>query len=389
VLVSAFHIESVGESGMLEQVNYEVLDKAKLAFIAASKRTLRFAEKYGFVPDEKLGASANVFSLDLKPFLKQGAERLFITLLPEGLGTADDARPEDLSDKELEIFWRNIGLKTMGALTNDAASGGMQTVLISLYLPSSTPERVFDQSFLAGFLDGFVAGCKTVGCVWLSGETPQLKGKICEDKLDIAGALFGLMPPGVAPIDGSNLSAGDKIVFLGSSGPHENGFTTLRRIANNLPNGYRSKLPDGTEFWQAINAPSVLYTPVIQELLKAKVAISGIENITGHGWQKLMRAKKPLRYVIQQMLPVPPVFEFVETATGLAKSEMFKIFNCGVGMALYFKNQADARQAVSIAEKNGLKAVVAGEVVEAPKREIVIEPLGIHLDDKTFGLGKD
>jgi phosphoribosylformylglycinamidine cyclo-ligase len=374
---------------MIEQVNYEVLDKAKQAFIDASKKTLGFAEKYGFVPDEKLGASANVFALDLKPFLAQHAEKLFITLIPEGLGTADDARPDDLTAKELESFWHNVGLKTMGALTNDAASGGMQTILISLYLPSSTPETVFDQSFLNGFLNGFVSGCKTVGCVWISGETPQLKGKIYPDKLDVAGALFGLMPPGITPIDGANLKAGNKIVFLNSSGPHENGFTTLRKIAKDLKDGYRTKLPDGKEFWQAINAPSVLYTPVIQDLLKAKLPITGIENITGHGWQKLMRSKKPLRYVIHQTLPVPPVFEFVEQVTGMTRSESLKIFNCGVGMAVYLDTQETAQETVSIAKKHGLNAIVAGEIVEAPRREIAVEPLGLRLDDKTFGLGKD
>jgi phosphoribosylformylglycinamidine cyclo-ligase len=374
---------------MLEQVNYEVLDKAKHAFIEASKRTLGFAGKFGFVPNEKLGASANVFSLDLKPFIEQGAERLFITLLPEGLGTADDARPDDLSAAELELFWYNIGLKTVGALTNDAASAGMQTILISLYLPSSSPERVFDQYFLNGFLEGFVTGCKTIGCVWLSGETPQLKGKIYEDKLDIAGALFALMPPGVTPIDGSLLKAGDKIVFLGSSGPHENGFTTLRRIAQDLEEGYRTKLSDGTQFWQAINAPSVLYTPFLQELLSAGIALSSIENVTGHGWQKLMRSKKALRYVIKQMLPVPPIFEFVEMAAGMNSAQMLKIFNYGVGMALYLDSLANAQEAVKMAHKHGLKAIVAGDVVEAEKREIVVEPLGVILDDKAFSLGKD
>lgn len=374
---------------MLEQVNYEVLDKAKYAFIAASKKTLGFASRYGFVPDEKLGASANVFSLDLKPFLEAGSERLFITLLPEGLGTADDARPDDLNHQELKSFWHNIGIKAISALTNDAASAGMQTILISLYLPSSAPERVFDQPFLEGFLDGFVTGCKTVGCVWISGETPQLKGKIYEDKLDIAGALFGLMPPGVVPIDGSRLKPGDKIVFVASSGPHENGFTTLRRIAKDLPNGYRTKLPDGTEYWQTINAPSVLYTPLIQAMLAAKVGISSIENVTGHGWQKLMRSKKRLRYLICELPPVPPIFEFVEKTTKMSKTEMIKIFNYGVGMALYLDSAKSAQEAVTIANSLGLKAIVAGEVQESERREIIVEPLALRLGDDSFGLGKD
>jgi phosphoribosylformylglycinamidine cyclo-ligase len=155
---------------MIEQVNYAALDSAKSAFIEASRKTMRFAQRFGFVPDDRLGASANIFALDLRQFLDAGADKLYITLLPEGLGTADDARPDDLSSAELVGFWRNIGLKTMGCLTNDAASSGMQTILISLYLPSSNPERVFSKPFLEGFLGGFVetSRCKNLDMCYFS-----------------------------------------------------------------------------------------------------------------------------------------------------------------------------------------------------------------------------
>ena len=373
---------------MLDQVNYSALDQAKNAFIAASKRTMNYASKFGFVPDSRLGASANVFSLDLKPFLQNGAENLFITLIPEGLGTADDARPDDLSSEELIGFWHNIGIKTISALTNDAASAGMQTVLMSLYLPSSSPETVFNKTFLKGFLEGFVKGCEVVGCVWISGETPQLKEKIYPDKLDIAGALFGLVPAGKQPIDGSQLAAGDKIVFIGSSGPHENGFTTLRNLARNLSAGYRTKLPDGQEFWQAINAPSVLYTPLIQELLKADIKITSVENITGHGWQKLMRSKKPLKYQIENTLPVPPIFSFIEDATTISKLEMLKIFNYGVGCAIFVKGEDAAKEIVEIATRLQYRAIVAGTVLSSDKREVVT-PFGISLNDESFTLQRE
>ncbi len=287
------------------------------------------------------------------------------------------------------MFWHNIGLKTISALTNDAASGGMQTVLISLYLPSGAPERVFDKPFLHGFLDGFVSGCKTVGCVWISGETPQLKGKIYEDKLDIAGALFALAPPGVAPLDSTKLAAGNKIVFVNSSGPHENGFTALRKIASGLPQGYRTKLPNNQEFWQAINAPSILYTPFVQSLLANKVAVTGIENITGHGWQKIMRSKKTFRYVISKMLPVPPVFKFIEERTNSNAGDMIKIFNYGVGMAVYVENENAAQQAVAIASQHNLTAIIAGEISAASKREVLVEPLKVSLTDESFALKKD
>ncbi len=369
---------------MMEHVDYNTLDQAKNAFIRAGQKTVGFARAYGFMPKSGFGASANVFSLNLKPFLKAGATNLHITLLPEGLGTADDARPGDLSEKEALQFWHNIGLKTVAVLTNDAASTGMQTILLSLYLPSSTPELVFSPVFMKGFLDGFVQGCKTVGCVYFSGETPQLKGKIAEGKLDIAGALFGLMPPGIPPVDGSKLKAGDNIVLVESSGPHDNGFTTLRALAQKLPHGYRTRLPGGQQYWQAINAPTVLYTPLVQGILKAGIRPVNLEPLTGHGWQKLMRSKKSLRYVITKMLPVPPVFKFVETKLGLTPRQMIQVFNYGAGLAVFTRTQKEAEKVVAIAKKLKLKAIVAGHTEASKSREVVVKPLRVTLGSKKF-----
>ncbi|MDF2379398.1 MAG: AIR synthase related protein [Candidatus Gracilibacteria bacterium] len=374
----------MSDSKTLDHVDYDALDSAKNAFIDACKRTLNFASDFGFIPDGRLGASANVFQLNLKPFLEAGAENLNITLLPEGLGTADDARPEDLSDEELQQFWYNIGIKTVSVMTNDAASSGMQTILISLYLPTSTPELLADPNFLKGFLNGFVDGCEKVGCVYFSGETPQLKTKIYPDKLDIAGALFGLMPPGVPPVDGSNIAAGNKMVFIQSTGPNENGFTSLRGLAEELPGGYRTKLPSGQEYWQAINNPSVLYTPIIQDLFKAGVHPTNIEPISGHGWQKIMRSKKPLRYVIEEMLPVTEVFQFVSEHSKTPMNEMIKIFNCGLGMVIFVESDEDAQKVIEVCEKHKLNAIAGGHLEEAPAREIVVKPLDTVLSSESF-----
>jgi phosphoribosylformylglycinamidine cyclo-ligase len=370
----------------LDHVDYNSLDSAKNAFISASKKTVKFAEKYGFMPESGFGASANVFSLNLKPFLKKKADNLFVTLLPEGLGTSDDARPDDLTESQLQKFWHNIGIKTVAVMTNDAASTGMQTILISLYLPSSNPEFVFNKNFMKGFLDGFVSGCKTVGCVYFSGETPQLKNKIYPNKLDIAGALFGLMPPGKPPIDGQNLKAGNQIVFIESSGPHDNGFTSLRELANRLPNGYHTKLPSGKEYWEAINAPTVLYTPLIQDILSAGIQPTNVEPISGHGWQKLMRSKKPFRYLIHHVLPVPEVFKFVEKQSKTSQKEMIKIFNYGLGLAIFVESKEDADKVIKIAKKNKLNAILAGEIQKSEKREVVIKPFGITLESDEFKL---
>lgn len=372
---------------MVDRVDYRALDRAKNAFIAASQRTSHFAERFG-VMSGSFGGSANVFALDLKPFLTADGGELYMTLLPEGLGTADDARPADLNHEELLRFWRNIGGKTMSVLSNDAAAAGMQTILISLYLPSALPEKVFTEEFMEGFLDGFVEGCRTVGCVYFSGETPQLKGKIVEDKLDIAGALWGLVPSGFKPIDPGELRVGDSIVFVESSGPHENGFTTLRDLAQHLAQGYRTRLPSGMEYWEAINAPGHLYTPLIQAVMATGVRPSNVEPITGHGWEKLMRSSKPFRYVIEEMLPVPEIFTFVQEQSGMSTEEMLRTFNYGVGLAIDVHTNEEAEKVVRIAAEHGLKSGVAGRVEASEEREVVVKPLAVALKGGDFMLAK-
>lgn len=372
----------------LDHVNYDVLDDAKGAFIQAARSTVRFAEKFGVVPGERFGSSANLFALDISSFVKSGAGQIFVSLVPEGLGTADDARPDDLTSAELIEFWRNIGIKTVSVLTNDAASSGLQTILIGLYLPSCQPERVFTPEFMSGFLDGFVTGCRAVGCVYLSGETPQLKTKIVADKLDIAGSLFALLPAGVDAIGSTPLSPGDKLFLVESSGPHENGFTSLRDLAGRIKDGYHAKISDGTEYWRAINAPSKLYTPLIQKLLAEKIPLTNVENITGHGWLKIMRSDQPLRYRISNFPPILPIFEFVREQSGISYHDLFQIFNCGSGMAICAPPSVASERIISIARECGLLAVEAGAIEAAPRREVVIEPLGVTLGADLLSLKK-
>lgn len=370
----------------MDHVDYDTLDAAKNAFITACKRTTGFAKKYGFIPDERFGASANVFELDLNQFLTGENPKLHITLVPEGLGTADDAHPEDMTDEEAVQFWYNIGIKTVGVMTNDAASSGMQTILISLYLPSSTPELLFNEVFLKGFLDGFVDGCEKVGCVYFSGETPQLKTKIVERKLDIAGACFGLMPAGVAPVDAHKLAAGNTMVFIGSTGPDANGYTSLRDLATRLPQGYRTPLPSGIEYWKAINNPTVLITPLIQQLFEKGVSLTNIEPISGHGWQKIMRSHKALRYVVEEMLPVPEIFQFVQEQTESTAEQMIQIFNYGLGFVLFLDQEDQAETVVSTAKALGLEACKAGYLEDAEQREVVVKPLNVTLKSDSFQL---
>jgi phosphoribosylformylglycinamidine cyclo-ligase len=340
------------------------------------------------VPDSALGASANVFNLSLAGWLAQGGGGLQVSLVSEGLGTADDARPSDLTESETYEFWFNIGIKAISCLTNDIATVGMRPLLVSQYLPSSTPETIFSDALLSGFLDGFVDGCRQVGCVYISGETPQLKTKIVADRLDVAGAVFGVVPPGCEAISGRLLGPDKPIVFFASSGPHENGFTPLRAFAERLPDGYRTRLPDGTQLWRAMNAPSVLYSPLVQGLLKEGISPISMENISGHGWQKIMRSGRPLRYRIQEMLPVHPLFQFYADQMRIPLTELLTVFNCGVGFMVVVPDLPCAERAVAIASQHGVLAKVVGYTEVAESRQVEVVPLHCTLGSEGFILAK-
>lgn len=352
-------------------IDYLPLDAAKLKFIEACRRTINFASDLGYVLKPELGASAN-------GFVFHNPTTRMATIVPEGLGTADDARPDDLTSEELTAFWYNIAFKVMAALTNDCCSSGFRPVLLGLYLPCATPD-VFTEEFLKGFLDGIVEGCRKVGAVYLGGETPQLISKMQKGSIDIAGAVMGITDK---VIDNSKLSPGDYIISFASSGPHENGFTSLRSLADKLPDGYHTKLPDGTEYWQAINAPSILYSPIIQSALAAGINLTNLEVISGHGWQKVMRSKQPLQYNFDEILPVTQIFDFVRDAMEIDDQKLFATFNCGTGMVAFTKDLKDGEKLLEIAGALGIKGMVSGQVAESSTRLVNIKPRKVVLEDE-------
>lgn len=152
--------------------------------------------------------------------------------------------------------------------------------------------------------------------------------------------------------------------------------------------GYRTKLPSGKEYWEALNLPSILYTGLIQTILAAGVHPTNVEPITGHGLQKLMRPKKNFSYVIEKMLPVPEIFSFVEKAAKISPAEMIKIFNYGVGYAIFTRTQTEAERVILIAKRHKLKAIIAGRVAASKKREVVVKPLNAILKGDSFSLTK-
>jgi phosphoribosylformylglycinamidine cyclo-ligase len=131
-------------------------------------------------------------------------------------------------------------------------------------------------------------------------------------------------------------------------------------------------------------APTTLYSPVTEALWAGGVRVHYAANITGHGWRKLLRHPKPLRYRVHTVPPVPPVLGFIQQQAGQDAEEAYGTLNMGAGFAL-FVHADDAEQAVALARDCGVPAWVAGRVEEGPK-ELLIEPLGLRFAGDTLQL---
>jgi len=183
---------------------------------------------------------------------------------------------------------------------------------------------------------------------------------------------------------GEKLQAEDVIVFLESSGIHANGLTMARKIAEKLPEGYVTKLPDGSLYGEALLKPTIIYNSVIQDLFKNKIDLHYISNITGHGWRKVMRHPGKFIYRLDKIPPVPPVLKFMIEQGPISPKEAYGSLNMGAGLAI-FVSEKNLKKTLTIAKKNGIKAYQVGRIEKGPK-QVIVEPLNITYQGSSLKL---
>jgi len=174
---------------------------------------------------------------------------------------------------------------------------------------------------------------------------------------------------------GERLGAGDAIVLLAASGIHANGVSLARKLAERLPEGYGTRLADGTKYGEALLVPTTLYSPVTEALAAAGIVPHYCANVTGHGWRKLMRHPGEFTYRIDTLPPVPPVLDFIRAQAAIDHREAYGNLNMGAGFALFVPAR-HASRCVEIAADCGVPAWHAGAVESGPRR-VIIAPLDL------------
>ena len=355
-------------------VDYGSLDPAKLLAQRAAASTAGALARFGLaeVPGSR-GESAYVWE-------EPDGYRAFVI---EGLGTknlvADAMRP--ITGK---TYYDAVARDTVAMIVNDVTVVGAEPQVVTAYWAVGESAWFDDRARTADLVRGWTEACAECGATWGGGETPALAGIIASGTIDLGGACVGVVRPKNRLVLGDRLAPGDAIVLVASSGIHANGLTLARALADRLPQGYATDIGGGTTYGEALLAPTVLYPPVVRDLFAAGVDVHYLANVTGHGWRKLMRARRELRYVMHTVPAPTPLFRFLLDRGELAPAEAYATFNMGAGFAVYV-SAAQASTVVEIATRHHLGAWNAG-VVEAGPREVVIEPLAVRYAGDTLAL---
>lgn len=346
-------------------VDYDVLDPAKRDALSAALSTAPLMRALGGESiDRSRGASAFLFSVG----------RITLGAVLECLGTKSLIASQYQEETGVDR-WADTGYDAVSAIVNDLCSVGALPLVIHAYFAAGGSGWYEVPGRQESLIEGWRRACEVSGATWGGGESPSLSGLVADGEIELAGSSVGRIPEGKVPILGDELSAGDQIVLVASSGIHTNGASLARRLARELPDGYRTRLPSGRLFGEAVLDPSVIYVPLVAKLLERDVPVTYLSHISGHGFRKIMRAHRALTYRINVLPPVPEILGFMIEKAGMDEREAYGTFNMGAGYAV-FCGPGNGQAVVEAARSVGLHALIAGGIEEGP-RQVILEPRDI------------
>jgi phosphoribosylformylglycinamidine cyclo-ligase len=355
-------------------VDYDALDAGKRGALTEAMATSALLEAHrGRAVDASRGEPAFVFELGGRSF----------ALVVEGLGTKSVVARQVEEQLGLSAF-DNVAYDTVAAIVNDLCCVGALPLVVNAYFATGSSDWYQRRDRYGALLAGWREACEDAGATWGGGESPSLPELVHASDIELAGSAVGVVPGGRGPILGQDLTAGDEIVLVDSNGLHANGSSLARMIAGRLDQGYRTPLPGGRTFGEAVLDRSAIYVALVKALLASDVDVHYLSHITGHGLLKLMRPRRELTYEITSLPAVPEVLAFLVERARMSPSAAYSTFNMGCGFAVYCA-RGSGQRVVGVASEVGLTAHVAGAVAAGPRR-VVLEQLGVGFDSGDMDL---
>jgi len=259
----------------------------------------------------------------------------------------------------------SIGIDLVAMCVNDLIVQGAEPLFFLDYYATGK----LDVDTAASVITGIAEGCKQSGCALVGGETAEMPGMYHGEDYDVAGFCVGVVERSEI-IDGSKVSAGDALIALASSGPHSNGYSLVRKILEVSKTNPETEQLDGKSLADHLLEPTRIYVKNVLELI-AKNDIHAIAHITGGGfWENIPRVLPDNTQAIidGSSWQWPSVFSWLQQAGDVSTHEMYRTFNCGVGIIIALP-QSEVNAALALLEALGENAWQIGSIGQLPAGE--------------------
>lgn len=251
-----------------------------------------------------------------------------------------------------------IGIDLVAMCVNDLVVQGAEPLFFLDYYATGRLEV----DVASDVVKGIAEGCVQSGCALVGGETAEMPGMYHAGDYDLAGFCVGVVEKSKI-IDGSKVQAGDALIALGSSGPHSNGYSLIRKVIDVAGVNPATEQLAGKALGDQLLAPTRIYVKSVLELIE-KVDVHAIAHLTGGGfWENIPRVlpDNTKAVIDEKSWEWQPVFKWLQEKGNIDSYEMYRTFNCGVGMVIALP-QADVEKALNVLRQVGENAWLIGQI---------------------------
>ena len=253
-----------------------------------------------------------------------------------------------------------VGIDLVAMCANDLVVQGAEPLFFLDYYASGR----LDVATATAVIDGIARGCELAGAALVGGETAEMPGMYADDDYDLAGFCVGVAEKDQL-IDGSTVAPGDVLLALGSSGPHSNGYSLIRKVIEHTAADLSADF-HGRSLGETLLEPTRIYVLPLLKLLE-QIDLRAVAHITGGGLPENLPRVLPdgCKAVIDTASWTrPAIFDWLQQGGNITGSEMYRTFNCGVGMVLCVP-AGQAGQALDILRSEGEQAWILGHIEAA------------------------
>lgn len=254
-----------------------------------------------------------------------------------------------------------IGIDLVAMCVNDLVVQGAEPLFFLDYYATGK----LDVDVAADVVKGIADGCVQSGCALVGGETAEMPGMYHAGDYDLAGFCVGVVEKSEI-IDGSRVKNGDALIALGSSGPHSNGYSLVRKVIDVAGVNPATELLDNKLLSEHLLAPTKIYVKSVLALIK-QADVHAIAHLTGGGfWENIPRVlpKNTKAVIDEKSWKWPSVFNWLQEKGNIDTYEMYRTFNCGVGMVIALP-QEQVETALAILKQAGENAWLIGHIEHA------------------------